>query len=173
MAAGKILLSKQEIEEIIKELGGRINRDYEGKDLVVLGVLKGAFMFMADLIREIDLPLTCEFVRVSSYGPDGKPGHLRLEFDLTQSVVGKDVLVLEDLVDTGTTLQFLKHHLQGKGAKSVRFCTLIKKENAPEELPLDYYGKVIPPDYVVGFGMDLNGRFRNLPWIGYPPSTKS
>ena len=159
------LLKASQIEEGVSRLAQEIQRDYRGKDLVVVGVLKGAAVFLADLVRKIDLPLSCDFIRVQSYGEDGRPGALRLEFDLTQSVAGKDVLVLEDVVDTGKTLQFLRGHLRSKGAASVRFCTLLKKETAPPEAKVDYVGFTIPNRYVVGYGMDLNGLYRNLPWI--------
>lgn len=169
----QILLTELEIRKIIGELAREIEKDYQGRELVVVGVLKGAAMFMADLIREIKLSLTCEYVRVSSYLPDGSSGDLSLEFGLTQPIEGKDVLILEDVVDTGKTLKFIEEHLRGLGAKSIKYCALIQKEHAPKWAQVDYLGRIIPNDYVIGYGMDLDGLYRNLPWIEIRPLTKS
>lgn len=163
--SGEILLSETEIAAGVARLAEEIDRDYQGKELVVIGVLKGAVLFMADLIRRLHMPLRCDFLRISSYTPEGTSGDLRLEFDLTQPIAGKNVLVLEDVVDTGKTLQFILPHLRGKGAASVKFCTLVKKRGSPSGLSLDYIGFEVPDDYVVGYGMDLDGLYRNLPWI--------
>lgn len=163
--SGEILLSEGEIASGVARLAGAINRDYQGKELVVIGVLKGAVLFMADLIRHLQMPLRCDFLRISSYSREGSSGDLRLEFDLTQPIAGTDVLVLEDVVDTGKTLQFIRPHLLSKGAASVRFCSLLKKHGSPAGLTLDYIGFEVPDDYVVGYGMDLDGLYRNLPWI--------
>ena len=162
----KILFSEVELREGIARVAAEIERDYQGKSLVVVGVLKGAALFMADLIRQIRLPLRCDFIRVQSYTEEGQSGDLRLEFDLTQSIQGQDVLVVEDIVDTGKTLTFLQSHLRTKGAASVKFCTLLKKQHA-SAMPVDYIGFTIPDRYVVGYGMDLNGLHRNLPWIEF------
>jgi len=163
--SGEIVISETQIAETVDRLAAQITRDYQGRDLVVISVLKGAALFMADLIRKIRLPLSCDFLRVSSYTNEGRQGELRLEFDLTQPVTGKNLLVLEDVVDSGRTLQFILPHLQSKGPASVKFCTLLKKHGSPTTLPLDYVGFEIPDDYVVGYGMDLDGLHRNLPWI--------
>ncbi len=174
MEIKQILLSEQEICSIVGQLAQKIEQDYEKKDLVVVGVLKGAFIFMADLVRQIKIPLTCDFLRIQSYGPDGRPGYLRLEFDITQSIAGKNVLVLEDVVDTGRTLEFIAKHLETKGAKSVRFCTMIHKQTShPCRVPLHYCGKILPDVYIVGYGMDLDGQHRNLPFIGAVELIKS
>jgi hypoxanthine phosphoribosyltransferase len=164
-SSSHIVLTAAQIEEGVARLAREIQRDYQGKDLVIVAVLKGAAVLLADLIRKIDLPLRCDFIRVRSYGEDGKPDALRLEFDLTQSVSGKEVLVLEDVVDTGKTLEFLRQHLKSKGAASVKFCALVKKAAAPAAAELDYLAFTIPDHYVVGYGMDLDGLYRNLPWI--------
>jgi len=169
----KILLTDQEIKKLVCRLAREIERDYRGKELVLMGVLKGAVVFLSDLMRELRIPLTCDFLRVSSYGPDGTPGNLRLDFDATQPIEGKDVLVLEDVVDTGRTLSFIKSHLRGKGAKSVRFCALVRKTHTPANVQVHYLGKEIPNNYVVGYGMDLDGLYRNLPWIEDRTLTKS
>jgi hypoxanthine phosphoribosyltransferase len=163
--SGEILLSENEIAAGVARLAEAINRDYHGKELVIIGVLKGAVLFMADLIRRLQMPLRCDFLRISSYTREGASGDLRLEFDLTQPIAGQHVLVLEDVVDTGKTLQFILPHLLSKGAASVRFCSLLKKRGSPAGLALDYIGFEVPDDYVVGYGMDLDGLYRNLPWI--------
>lgn len=168
-----IILSERDIKKIVQRLAKEIERDYEKKDLVVIGVLKGAAFFMSDLVRQINLPLTVDFVRVSSYRADGTLGDLRLEFDHTQPIQDKDVLVLEDVVDTGKTLNFIEKHLSGKGANSIKFGALLRKEHTPGGVQVHYLGKVIPSDYVVGYGMDLGGLYRNLPWIERRSLTKS
>lgn len=167
-----IVVSQREIEQLTSRLAREIENDYQGKDLVILGVLKGAFVFMADLIRKISLPLTCDFIRVSSYGPKGTQDQLRLEFDMTQPVKGRNVLLLEDVVDTGQTLRFIEQHLKSHGAKSIRFVALVQKRRSADKVPVDYLGKIIPDDYVVGYGMDLDGHHRNLPWIQAVTLTK-
>ncbi len=166
-----ILLSPDKISELVSHLAMEIERDFAGQNLVVVVVLKGAAIFMADLIRRIELPLTCDFIRVSSYLENGQPGTLRLEFDVTQPVIDKDVLVLEDVVDSGRTLEFLRRHFKTKGARSIKFCALLKKA-AAEKIPVDYVGCIIPNQYVIGYGMDLDGQFRNLPWIEAVTLTK-
>jgi len=115
LPGGRIILSAEEIQGLVRDLAAQIEKDYQGRELVIIAVLKGAAILLTDLIRQIGLPLTCDFLRVSSYGPDGRPGQLRLEFDLTQPIREKDVLVLEDVVDTGNTLTFIKNHLAGRG----------------------------------------------------------
>lgn len=165
LPAGRILLTDKEIQSLLDRMAAEIERDFSGRECVVLGVLKGAFIFMADLVRRIQLPITCDFIRVSSYSPQGTAGPLRLEFDLTQPVVGKDILVLEDVVDTGRTLGFIRDHLLAHGAKRVFFGALVQKKRSLGVVPVDYVGQVIPDDYVIGYGMDQGGRFRNLPWV--------
>jgi len=162
---GEILLDENQIQNAVERLAKEITRDYSGRELVVIGILKGAAVFMSDLIRRIAIPMSCDFLRVSSYTSEGQSGTLRLEFDLTQPIEGKHVLVLEDVVDSGKTLQFVLPHLQSKGAASVKFCALLKKQHAPGQPVLDYMGFEIPEDYVVGYGMDLDGLYRNLPSI--------
>ncbi|HEX5033540.1 MAG TPA: hypoxanthine phosphoribosyltransferase, partial [bacterium] len=154
---GDILLDEKTIASAVERLAGQIQADYAGQSLVVIGILKGAAIFMSDLIRRLKLPLRVDFLRVASYGADGRSGDLRLEFDLTQSVADCHVLVLEDVVDTGQTLRFVRPHLLGKGALSVKFCSLLKKRTSPADLQVDYVGFEVGGDYVVGYGMDLDG----------------
>ncbi len=162
----KILISEEQLQDRVRELGCQISRDYKGKELVIVGVLKGAFVFMADLMRAIDVPVRCEFIRVSSYQNDQSSGDVQINFDLTESIEGQDVLLLEDMVDTGRTLRFLIDHLKEKGAASVKIGTILYKEIDSELRPMiDYLGFTIPNDYVVGYGMDSEGRWRSLPHI--------
>lgn len=159
----KVLFSKSKIQKRVKELGKTITKDYQGKELFVVGVLKGSFIFMADLVRSIDLPVHCEFMRVSSYQDNQSTGDVRIDFDLTQPVAGQDVLLVEDIVDTGRTLRFLLDHLKTKGASSIRVCSLLYKEIDPTMRPMiDYLGFTIPNKYVVGYGMDNLGLDRNF-----------
>jgi hypoxanthine phosphoribosyltransferase len=163
----KILITAEEIQKRVAALGREISADHRGKELVVVGVLKGAFVFMADLIRAITVPLHCEFLRVSSYQNNRSTGHVRIEFDLTQPVAGQSVLLVEDIVDTGRTLRFLIEHLRAKNPASVKVCSLLYKEIDPGVRPLiDYLGFTIPNKYAVGYGMDSEGLFRSLPFIG-------
>jgi hypoxanthine phosphoribosyltransferase len=162
----KILIPEDKIRERVREIGQWISLDYQGKELFVVGVLKGAFIFMADLVRAVSIPLHCEFIRVSSYVNNRSSGNVRIDFDLTQPVAGKHVLLVEDIVDTGRTLRFLLEHLKAKGAASVKVCSLLYKEIDPVVRPLiDYLGFTIPNEYVVGYGMDDRGLYRSLPGI--------
>lgn len=170
---GEIVLDEKKIAAAVERLAAEIGADYSDKPLVVIGILKGAAIFMADLIRKLRTPLRVDFLRVSSYSAEGHSGDLRLEFDLTQSIAGCHVLVLEDVVDTGQTLRFVKPHLLGKGALSVKFCSLLRKTTSPADLQVDYVGFEIGQDYVVGYGMDLDGLYRNLPWIERCDVTKA
>lgn len=170
------LLKADEIRRRVAELSQQINRDFEGKPLVVVGVLKGAFVFMADLVRSLKGPVTCDFLRMESYDAEGKSsGSVRLEFDLTQPVEGKHVLLIEDIVDTGLTAAVLIKHLQEKRPASLRLCALLHKPAEKVHVNIDYLGFEIPNVYVVGYGLDLNGEHRHLPYLGQvnlPPSER-
>ena len=163
-----ILITKEELQEAVRKLGERITRDYEGKNPVMICILKGASVFFCDLIREIDLPLESDFMVVSSYGASTKTsGEVKLVKDLDRSVRGRDVIIVEDIVDSGMTLNFLKQTLLGRGAASLRICTLLDKP-ARRRVPLtaDYFCFNIPDAFVVGYGLDYAEVYRNLPDIG-------
>ena len=163
-----ILITKEELQEAVRKLGERITRDYEGKNPVMICILKGASVFFCDLIREIDLPLEIDFMVVSSYGASTKTsGEVKLVKDLDRSVRGRDVIIVEDIVDSGMTLNFLKQTLLGRGAASLRICTLLDKP-ARRRVPLtvDYFCFNIPDAFVVGYGLDYAEVYRNLPDIG-------
>jgi hypoxanthine phosphoribosyltransferase len=163
----KVLLSHDAIQARVKEMGAEIARDYAGREPHLVGVLKGAFTFMTDLCRAIDLPLTLDFIAVSSYGPATKTtGEVRLVKDVDAGLDGRDLLVVEDIVDTGLTLNYLLKVLRARGPKSVRVATLLSKPaRRLVETPVDYTGFTIPDSFVVGYGLDYNEKYRNLPDI--------
>lgn len=164
-----VLHSAEDIQERIAELGAQITSDYQGGDLVLVGVLKGSCIFMADLMRAIDLPMTIDFMSVSSY-KDGtvSTGDVEILKDLSNPIRGKDVLVVEDIVDTGLTLTRLLEILGSRGANSIKLASFLDKPEPRinKDLKLDYTGFVIPNEFVVGYGLDAAGRYRNLPFIG-------
>ncbi len=165
----KVLISEQEIAARIDALAAEISRDYAGSDgLVLVGVLKGAFIFLADLARRLTVPRVIEFIAVSSYGSDGHAsGAVRLDLDVRGSIEGKDVLVIEDIVDTGQTLSYLIGMLRSRGPRSVKTCALVRKADRSEvEIRIDYLGFDIPNKWVVGYGLDYAERDRTLPYIG-------
>lgn len=163
------LYSAEQITVRVAELGAEITRDYADKDLVVIGVLKGSVIFLADLIRSIDLKMTIDFMAVSSY-KDGtvSTGDVEILKDLTNSIRGKDVIICEDIVDTGLTLFRLMEILGSRGANSIKIATLLDKPEprVKKELKIDYCGFQIPNKFVVGYGLDAANRYRNLPFIG-------
>jgi len=164
----EILLSNEHITARIKELGAEISNDYEGREPILIGVLKGAFVFMADLARAVDLKMSVEFMAVSSYGKAQKSsGEVRIIKDLDVAVEGKDLIVVEDIVDTGLTLSYLLQNLQSRGANSVRLATLLDKPEPRivKDLKIDYCGFQVPNKFVVGYGLDAAERYRNLPFI--------
>lgn len=165
---GKILLSREEIQKRVAELGDEITRDYTGKKLLVLGILKGAVPFMADLIREIKVPLSYDFMAVSSYGASThSSGVVRIMKDLDRSVEDVHILIVEDIIDTGLTLKYLKENLVGRNPLSVKVATLLDKPDRRKvEVVPDYNGFTIPDEFVVGYGLDFNEEHRNLPYIG-------
>jgi hypoxanthine phosphoribosyltransferase len=164
----EILHDRQAIQRRVAELGAQIQRDHEGKDLVLIGVLKGAFVFVADLARAIDLPLSIDFVGLSSYGEATESsGVVKITSDLTRPIEGKHVVVVEDIIDTGLTMRYLLDNLATRHPASVRICTLLHKPSRVRTLiPIEYLGFTIPDLFVVGYGLDEGERYRNLPFIG-------
>jgi hypoxanthine phosphoribosyltransferase len=165
----EILYTAEEIDRRVRELGAEITREYAGKDLVLVGVLKGSVVFLADLMRAIDLPLKIDFMAVSSY-KDGtvSTGDVEILKDLTNPIRDKHVIVCEDIIDTGLTLFRLMEILGSRGAASLKIATLLDKPEPriKKELSIDYCGFQIPNEFVVGYGLDAAGRYRNLPFIG-------
>ncbi len=162
------LLTKEQIEERIREMGRQITQDYQGKSIHCLCILKGAFIFMADLVRHVDAPITCDFLTISSYGDlTHSTGVVKLLTDLTVPIDGRHVLVVEDIVETGLTLKYLLENLHTRQPASVRVCSLLHKpEGKQVEVPIDYCGFVIPNKFVIGYGLDDKQYERNLPYIG-------
>lgn len=163
-----ILISADKIAARVKELGAEITREYRGKEVVVVGVLKGSFIFMADLVRHIELPITLEFMGIASYGDETKSsGVVRITSDLTKPIDGKHLIIVEDIIDTGLTLNYLIRYLRGKNPASLRICTLLDKPaRRLVEIPVDYTGFVIPDSFVVGYGLDFGELYRNLRYVG-------
>jgi len=163
-----ILINREEIQKAVREMGEQITKDYAGKEPVMVCILKGALMFFSDLIREVDLPLKTEFMAISSYGSATKTsGVVRILKDLDRDIVGQDVLVVEDIVDSGLTLSYLKRTLEDRGAASIRIVTLLDKPARRRvDLKTDYSCFSIPDAFVVGYGLDYDEKYRNLPDIG-------
>ncbi|WP_040414239.1 hypoxanthine phosphoribosyltransferase [Clostridium thermobutyricum] len=164
----KVLFTEEDLQLKCKELGEKITKDYEGKDLLVVGVLKGSVLFTSDLIKNIKIPCEIDFMAVSSYGNSTESsGVVRILKDLDNGIEGKDVLIVEDIVDTGNTLSYLKIYLNGRGANSVKIITLLDKpERRTAEVEVDYIGFEVPNEFIVGYGIDYAEKYRNLPFVG-------
>jgi len=164
-----LLINSEEIASIVQRLADQISRDYEGRELILICVLKGAFMFLSDLIRNLRIPVQVDFVRLSSYGSGMKSsGLVEITKDIETPVEGKDVLIVEDIVDSGRTLLFLKDRLSLSKPRSVKICALLDKKACREvEMNADYTGKEIENVFIVGYGIDFNENYRNLPEIYY------
>ena len=164
----KILFTEEQLAARVKELGAQITKDYAGKNLVIASVLRGSYIFMADLTRAIDLPLTVDFMAVSSYGAGTvSSGQVEIKKDLSDSIEGKDLLIVEDILDSGNTLYYLSDVLDARKPASIKICTLLDKpERRTKPIKADYMGFTIPDAFVVGYGLDYDEKYRNLPYIG-------
>ena len=164
----EVLVDEPTLQKRIRELGAQITRDYQGKELTLICVLKGSAFFAMDLARYVDLPLTIEFLGVSSYqGGTETTGEVRITTDVSKPMAGKHLLVIEDIIDTGLTMSFLLENLKARHPASVKVCTLLEKPaRARTQVPIDYKGFVIDDVFVVGYGLDYAERYRNLPFIG-------
>ncbi len=164
----KVLLTEKEVDDRIQELGDQISKDYAGKEVHLICILKGGSFFMCELAKRITVPVSFDFMSVSSYGGDTKSsGVVRIVKDLDESIQGKDVIVIEDIVDSGRTLSYLLEMLHDRGPKSLRLCTLLDKPSRRViQVPVDYTGFQIPDEFVVGYGLDYDQKYRNLPYIG-------
>jgi hypoxanthine phosphoribosyltransferase len=166
---GEVLLSEADIASKVAELGRRISDDYAGRNLTLVSVLKGSLPFMADLMRQITLPLRIDLMEVSSYGGTAteSSGLVRIMKDLSASIADEDVLLVEDIIDTGLTLNYLVRYLRGKSPASLKICTLLDKPaRRLVDIPVDYVGFEIPDQFVVGYGLDYSERYRNLRFVG-------
>lgn len=165
----RVLISKARIQAQVKKMARKISADYQGKDLVLVGVLRGSFVFMADLVREISIPMEVDFIAVASYkGSTRTSGVVRLNHDLSTGIRGRHVLLLEDIVDSGLTLSYLLKNLRTRRPASIEVCTLLeKKDRRRMRVPVKYKGFNIPDKFVVGYGLDHNQLHRNLPYISW------
>lgn len=166
-SVGRTLVTEAQINARVKELGAQITKDYAGKKPLLVAVLRGAFMFLADLSREIDLPVEVDFMAVSSYGNQtASSGVVRILKDLDEDLEGRHVIVVEDIIDSGLTLSYLRRNLENRAAASVEVCALLVREGRQKvDDEIDYIGFELPPDFVVGYGLDASGDYRNLPFI--------
>ena len=164
----KVLISEQDVTKKIQELADQINKDYEGKEIHLICVLKGSVFITCELAKRLTVPVTMDFMSVSSYGnTQESSGRVKIVKDLDESIAGKDVLIVEDIIDSGRTLSHLIQLLQSRQPNSVRLCTLLDKpDRRVTDVTVDYTGFVIPDEFVVGYGLDYAQKFRNLPYIG-------
>lgn len=164
----RVLLSEDEIREKVRELGGKITADYKNSNLMLVTVLKGAVVFLADLMRQIDVPAEIDFMVVSSYGSGVKSsGVVKIVKDLDVPLAGKDILIVEDILDSGLTLSYIKELLESRGPRSIRIATLLDKPSRRKvDLQADYIGFSVPDEFVIGYGLDYDEKYRNLPFVG-------
>ena len=162
----KELISKEELDKRIVELAEQIDKDYQGKEITVICVMRGAVFFTVELTLKMKTKLKYEFITISSYEGTDTTGEVTLRTDLRESIEAKDVLIVEDIVDTGRSMKYLLEHLKSKNPRTIKVCTLANKAERREiEVPLDYVGFEIPNKYVVGFGFDIDNNFRNIPYV--------
>ena len=164
----KVLVSEEELDKKTTEIANAISRDFAGKELILIGILKGGVVFASDLIKKINIPMEIEFMAVSSYGKESETsGVVTLKKDVDTPLVGKNVIVVEDIVDSGYTMKYLKKVFLDRKAESVKICTLLSKPSRRKvEIDLDYVGFEVPDEFVVGYGLDFDEKYRNLPFVG-------
>ncbi len=164
----KVMISEEELARKADELAERINRDYEGESVIVVGVLKGSFMFLSDIVRRIKLPTEVYFIEASSYGAGTKTtGVVKISKDVERDLQGENVIIVEDIIDTGITMERVMEMLRSRGAKSVKLCSCLSKpERRLVDINIDYLGFEVPDKFVIGYGLDVDEQYRNLPYIG-------
>ncbi|MBQ2687117.1 MAG: hypoxanthine phosphoribosyltransferase [Clostridia bacterium] len=164
----KVLINEQELKAMVKRIADEISRDYKDKNLLLVGLLKGSVVFMADLMKELSVDCKIDFISVSSYGSSTESnGRVNLIKDVSQPVEGMDVLIVEDIIDSGNTLNFILKYFAAKGVSSVKICTLLSKpDRRVVEIPVDYVGAEIPDEFVIGYGLDYAENYRSLPYVG-------
>lgn len=165
----KVLIPEVKLQSRVKELAQEINQDYQGRDIAAICILKGSFVFFSDIVRHIEQPMTCEFLGLSSYGGTMQSsGEVKVTLDINEPLSGKHVIVFEDIVDSGYTLKYILNALRARNPASIKVCSLLYKPAALKaEIQLDYYGFKIGNEFVVGYGLDFNEKYRGLPFIGY------
>jgi len=166
---GSVLFTREQIERRAKEIGQQIAEDYKGQKVILVGILRGAVMWMSDVMKNVDLDMTIDFMAVSSYGSSKKSsGIVKINKDLDTNIEDQNVIIVEDIVDSGITLNYLVGYLQSRGAKSIRICSLLNKQcNRKVDLHADYIGFEVENLFIVGYGLDYDQRYRNLPYISY------
>lgn len=166
MFIGTPLITEEKIQRKVKELAQKISKDYAQKDLVVIGILKGSFMFFSDLIRYIKSPLKIDFLIASSYVKDSSSGKVKIHYFPREEIQGKDILLIDDIIDTGISLQHIREKILEQNPASLKICVLLdKKERRVVEVPIDYIGFSVPNKFIVGYGLDYQERFRNIPYL--------
>lgn len=166
MIVGKPFFTVEQINNKVIELADRISTDYEGKNLLAVGMLRGAFMFFADIVRTIKVPLNIDFIVAASYVKTSTTGEVKVYYDIRDDVTDKDVLLIEDIVDTGITLNHIRERILMKRPRSLKICAFLdKKERRVVDVPLDYVGFDVPNEFLVGYGLDYDNKYRNLPYI--------
>jgi hypoxanthine phosphoribosyltransferase len=162
----KVLISEEEIRQRVQEMGRQIASDYRGTRPILVAVLKGSFIFLADLVRTLDIPHEIDFIAVSSYQGKKSSGIVKIQKDLHRSIEHQHIILVEDIVDTGLTLEYIRKHFMKQRPASLRIATLLHKEVCTQsDIPLDYVGFVIPDQFIVGYGLDMNEKWRNLPYV--------
>lgn len=173
MITGKPFLAEEAISGKVRELALQVSEDFKKKDLVVVGILKGAFMFFSDFVRHVQIPISIDFIIASSYVMTNTTGKVQIHADVRESVRGRHVLLVEDIVDTGVTLNSIRGNILNKAPESLSICTLLdKRERREVDVPLDYVGFKVPNLFLVGYGLDFDGRYRNLPYISVFKKTR-
>ncbi len=166
MVTGKPLFTAEQIQGRVRELADRISSDYRGKNLLAVGILRGAFMFYSDIVRLIRVPLSVDFIVASSYLKTSTTGEVKVHYDIREDMKDKDVLLIEDIVDSGITLNYIRERILARSPASLKVCAFLDKRGRREvDVPLDYVGFQISNEYVVGYGLDYDNKFRNLPYI--------
>lgn len=167
--SAKQLISRAKIQKRVRQLAREIGKDYQNKKPVLVGVLKGAFIFLADLIRDLDMPAEFDFIAVSSYGTKKtSSGKVKLLKDISLDIKNRDVIIVEDIIDSGLSTSYIISYLKRKSPKSIRFCALLNKEERRKvPVKIDYCGFRVPNKFIVGYGLDYNEQYRNLPYVGY------
>ena len=167
--SNEILITREELQQKVRELAAQITEDFKGEEVLLVGILRGSVPFMADIMREIDLDLTIDFMSVSSYGGSTKTsGVVRIIKDLETPIEGKNVIIIEDIIDTGLTLHYLKGYLEGRHPKALKICAILDKPSRRKiDIKGDYVGFEVDDKFIVGYGLDFNQRYRNLPYISW------